>query len=357
MELNSLPLTINGKLDRQALPDIEFKHTRNYVAPKSELENRVAQIWCEILSLNQVGLHDNFFKLGGHSLNSIQLVTRIRQELNLDLRVADIFVKPTIAKLLTNAQSIIQELDNCYFIGSSIQTQESMTIVCIPGFLKEFELTYIELVNELHKHNANATIYALKTNFYEFSDVVGLANYYINQLEKLNILNHKIILCGYSAGGVIAYFMAQQLPQTIKKLILFDTYFYAGSNYYQKVKNLMRAKLNLKINISAYSAWKYNLPIINTPILYFHATNDQMRDQYKLSRKIKFYYLRQMKANLEYYIFKFCRQFKLPNGLRRHMKIKKIHSLNAIHYGLDGILTSKYVPEIVQLIQDDIKDI
>ena len=77
----------------------------------------------------------------------------------------------------------------------------------------------------------------------------------------------------------------------------------------------------------------------------------------KLSKKIKFYYLRQMKANLEYYIFMLFRKFKLPNGLRRHMKIKKIHSLHAIHYGVDGILTSKYVPEIVQVIQNDIKDI
>jgi amino acid adenylation domain-containing protein len=357
MELESLPLTISGKLDRRALPDVEFTNSRNYVAPESELEQTIAQIWCEILGLEKVGIHDNFFKLGGNSLNSIQLVTRIRQELNLDLRVADIFIKPTIAKLLTNAQSIIQELDNCYFIGSNIQTQESMTIVCIPGFLKEFELTYIELVHELHKYNVNANIYTLKTKFYQFGDVVELANYYINQLEKLNILNHKIILCGYSAGGVIAYFMAQQLPQTIKKLILFDAYFYAGSNYYQKVKNLVRAKLSLKIYISANSTWSYIVPKINTPILYFHATNDQMRDQYKLSKKIKFYYLRQMKANLEYYIFMLFRKFKLPNGLRRHMKIKKIHSLHAIHYGVDGILTSKYVPEIVQVIQNDIKDI
>ena len=124
----------------------------------------------------------------------------------------------------------------------------------------------------------------------------------------------------------------------------------------------MRAKLSLKIYISANSTWSYIVPKINTPILYFHATNDQMRDQYKLSKKIKFYYLRQMKANLEYYIDKYIIHayrlfYKLPNGLTKQMKIKTIHAINAHHYGLDGILTAKYVPEIVQIIQDDIKDI
>ena len=357
MELDTLPLTISGKLDRRALPDIEFMNTSNYVAPSGELEQTIAQIWCDILGLDKVGMHDNFFKLGGNSLNSIQLVTRIRQELNLDLRVADIFIKPTIAKLLTNAQSIIQELDNCYFIASNKQDDNKEIIVCIPGFLEEFELTYMELVHELHKCNVNTDIYILKTNFYEYGDVVEMAFYYINQLKKLNLLDHDIILCGYSAGGVIAYFMAQQLPQVIKKLILFDTHFYAESNYYQKIKNLVRAKFGMMIYINAFRAWKYMLPKINTPILYFRAANDQMRDRYKLSKKIKFYYLRQMKANLEYYILMLVRRFKLPNGLRRDMNIKEIHAINAHHYGVNGILTSKYVPEIVQIIQDDIKDI
>jgi len=357
MKLDALPLTISGKLNRRALPDVKFTNKSNYVAPSGELEQTIAQIWCETLNLDQVGMHDNFFKLGGNSLNSIQLVTRIRQELNLDLRVADIFIKPTIAKLLTNAQSIIQELDNCYFIASNKQDDNKEIIVCIPGFLEEFELTYMELVHELHKCNVNTDIYILKTNFYEYGDVVEMAFYYINQLKKLNLLDHDIILCGYSAGGVIAYFMAQQLPQVIKKLILFDTHFYAESNYYQKIKNLVRAKFGMMIYINAFRAWKYMLPKINTPILYFRAANDQMRDRYKLSKRIKFYYLRQMKANLEYYILMLVRRFKLPNGLRIDMNIKKIHAINAHHYGLDGILTAKYVPEIVQIIQDDINKI
>jgi dienelactone hydrolase len=203
------------------------------------------------------------------------------------------------------------------------------------------------------------SFYLLKSNCEELSDVIIQADHYINQLERLNLFGRRLILCGFSAGGVIAYFMAKQLPEVVKRLMLFDSYFYKIS-YYDKFKNIMRSSLNM--SIYAIPDWKDDVPIINTPILYFHATNDQMRDQYKLSKKIKFYYLRQMKANLEYYIDKYIIHayrlfYKLPNGLTKQMKIKTIHAINAHHYGLDGILTAKYVPEIVQVIQNDIKDI
>ncbi|MBX9868121.1 MAG: amino acid adenylation domain-containing protein [Burkholderiales bacterium] len=355
MELALLPLTINGKLDRRALPDIEFTNTSNYVAPESELEQMIAQIWCEVLGLEKVGIHDDFFKLGGHSLNSIQLVMRIRQELNLDLRVADIFIKPTIAKLLTNSRSLIQELDNCYYIDSNRMNQDNVVMVFIPGFDNEFELTYINLVHELHKCRGNMSFYLLKANGEELGDVIMQADHYINQLETLNLFGRRLILCGFSSGGVIAYFMAKQLSKTVKKLILFDSYFYKMS-YYDKFKNIVRSSLNM--SIYAIPNWKDDLPIINTPILYFRSANERA----KLLTEVKYYHLRQLKSNLEYYIDKYIIHayrlfYKLPNGLTKQMKIKKIHAINAYHYGSDGILTAKYVPKIVQLIQDDIKDI
>jgi hypothetical protein len=232
--------------------------------------------------------------------------------------------------------------------------QDNVVMVFIPGFIEKFELTYINLINELHKCNVNASIYTLKTKFHQIGDVAEVANYYIDELEKLNLLRHKVILCGFSAGGVIAYFMAKQLPHSVERLILFDAYFYKIS-YYSQFKNFVRAKLNMCTYDNL--KWRGDLPILNTPILYFSALSDQMHAGYKLSRRINFYYLRQMKANLEYCILMLVRKFKLPNGLKKHMNIKKIHLLNASHSGSDGILTSKHLPEIVQIIQDDIKDI
>ncbi|MDR6605730.1 non-ribosomal peptide synthetase [Pseudomonas synxantha] len=79
--LASMPLTANGKLDRRALPAPDPELNRqHYVAPGNELEITLAQIWCEVLNVGQVGLNDNFFELGGDSILSIQVVSRARQQ-------------------------------------------------------------------------------------------------------------------------------------------------------------------------------------------------------------------------------------------------------------------------------------
>ena len=110
MRLDRLPLTLNGKLDRKALPapDASAYSLRGYEEPQGELETLLAQIFAEVLKLDRVGRHDNFFELGGHSLLAVQLMSRIQQALPLDIRLAQLFAHPTlseIARLLQNAAS------------------------------------------------------------------------------------------------------------------------------------------------------------------------------------------------------------------------------------------------------------
>ncbi|WP_445234431.1 AMP-binding enzyme, partial [Duganella rhizosphaerae] len=85
--LPSLPLTPNGKLDRKALPapDAQAYVARGYEAPQGQVEETLAAIWAELLKLERVGRHDNFFELGGHSLLAIQMLTRVRQALKLEV--------------------------------------------------------------------------------------------------------------------------------------------------------------------------------------------------------------------------------------------------------------------------------
>jgi non-ribosomal peptide synthase protein (TIGR01720 family) len=99
--LEKLPLTINGKLDRKALPDPAFTNQDQYVAPRNELEGKLCQIWADVVGLpvEQVGTSDDFFRLGGDSIVSIQLVSRLRQKLGIQVSVKDIFSYKTIAKL------------------------------------------------------------------------------------------------------------------------------------------------------------------------------------------------------------------------------------------------------------------
>ncbi|MBI6912249.1 amino acid adenylation domain-containing protein, partial [Pseudomonas palleroniana] len=100
VQLDSLPLTANGKLDRKALPEpgLEALLSRGYEAPEGEVETTLAQLWADVLKVERVGRHDHFFELGGHSLLAVNLVERMRQAgLSADVRV--LFSQPTLAAL------------------------------------------------------------------------------------------------------------------------------------------------------------------------------------------------------------------------------------------------------------------
>ena len=100
-QLETMPLTINGKLDKKALPEPDFININTYVAPRTELEQKLCKVWQEVLGLEKIGINDNFFRIGGDSIVSIQLVTKLRQ-LEFNLQVKDIFNFPTILQLAEN---------------------------------------------------------------------------------------------------------------------------------------------------------------------------------------------------------------------------------------------------------------
>lgn len=100
--LDSLPLTENGKVDRRALPAPDQSRPQlegDYVAPRTPVEEMLAEIWAEVLRIEKVGLKDDFFSLGGHSLLATQVVSRIRQVFQTELALRTIFEAPTVAGL------------------------------------------------------------------------------------------------------------------------------------------------------------------------------------------------------------------------------------------------------------------
>jgi amino acid adenylation domain-containing protein/non-ribosomal peptide synthase protein (TIGR01720 family) len=100
--LNHLPLNSNGKVDRKFLSQIDnhiFTHNLNYQPPRNETEQNLVRIWQELLNVDQVGVQDNFFEIGGHSLLGMRVISSIRRELNTELSIKDLFVHPTIAEL------------------------------------------------------------------------------------------------------------------------------------------------------------------------------------------------------------------------------------------------------------------
>ncbi|MDQ1353673.1 MAG: hypothetical protein QG657_3980, partial [Acidobacteriota bacterium] len=101
IRLEKIPLTPNGKVDRNALPEPQFIEENKYAAPRDKVEKTLAVIWSEVLSMakDRIGIDFDFFELGGHSLNAAVVISRIHKELDVKIPLAEIFNRPTIREL------------------------------------------------------------------------------------------------------------------------------------------------------------------------------------------------------------------------------------------------------------------
>ncbi|MEV7689615.1 amino acid adenylation domain-containing protein [Streptomyces bungoensis] len=108
--LDALPLTVQGKLDTAALPEPAARAPQRLVAPRTPAETVVAQVWCEVLDLPRVGVHDDFFALGGHSLRAVAVASRLRTAFDCPLAVRDLFEHPTVERLAAEVERRLLEL-------------------------------------------------------------------------------------------------------------------------------------------------------------------------------------------------------------------------------------------------------
>ncbi len=140
--LREIPLTPNGKVDRKALPAPEMGGEGEFDAPRNDVEKKLADIWTDLLGIKNIGINDNFFQIGGHSLKAIQLANVLHKEFNVKLNLQDLFQAPTIAAL----QERIKGSDKSRFEG--IEPQEKR---------EYYEVSYSQkrmwVLNELKRGN------------------------------------------------------------------------------------------------------------------------------------------------------------------------------------------------------------
>ncbi|MBG1243505.1 non-ribosomal peptide synthetase [Nostoc sp. NZL] len=127
--LNEFPLTPNGKVDRRALPvpeELRPQLATTYHAPQSHVEKTIAQVWQEVLHLEKVGVNDNFFDLGGHSLLIIQVNNKLRNIFKRELSVVELFQNPTINSLAEYLNQNLEVQDNFDQIRDRVQKQRAL---------------------------------------------------------------------------------------------------------------------------------------------------------------------------------------------------------------------------------------
>ena len=132
--LEKLPLTINGKLDRKALPEPEFINENSFVAPTTDLEKKLCTLWEEVLNLKKVGVEDDFFKIGGNSILAIRFVSLVNVKLGSQLSIKDVFKFRTLAKLA----NLIKKSLGCFYYQDYLITEGNINVN------EPFDLTNIQ---------------------------------------------------------------------------------------------------------------------------------------------------------------------------------------------------------------------
>jgi amino acid adenylation domain-containing protein len=100
IHLDKIPLTFNGKVDKRKLPEVStFFNPLNHTPAQNDIQERLIQIWREILGKKEIGIDDNFFRLGGHSLKAMRLMAKVSQDFKVNIPLAMVFKKPTIKQL------------------------------------------------------------------------------------------------------------------------------------------------------------------------------------------------------------------------------------------------------------------
>ncbi len=249
VSLKDLPLTVNGKVDKLALPRPEFTwHDREhkFVSPRNPMEEMLAGAWSSILGVDQIGIHDNFFELGGHSLLAVRVVDAIKTLSGKSIKISDLFRHATVAELAEFLSDSARDsaLSNRSVYLESIRPAKGNTHLVIVGAKLRVPLEVLP---------PEVPVWWLKLDGLhvwppEHLDLKTQAAIHAQELSN-EIPSGTILLCGHSYGGVLAIGIAQQLMQLENheiKLILLEPLLWSSQN--ERFINKAVRKFNEFIN-------------------------------------------------------------------------------------------------------------
>lgn len=341
VELNCLPLTNNGKLDRQALPNPEFALANNYSVPTNRLERQMCKIWKMVLGIKAVGITTNFFSAGGNSILSTLLLVKMKQA-GFNFSIKDIFEQKTIANLLKlyqrqssllrlkkikkqikriakrclakiNNRDVVYRPNDFHDYESYVvfnAQASSAPLFMFPPAGGGAETYFNNLVTEL-----SGKYLVVFNNFYRYLlDALGetaVKTYSFEKLAAEYILLMKQIqprgaynLFGWSFGGVLAFEVARQLclyGDKIDKLTIVNSAF-DRKNVLQKLNNF-----NSVITPEGELNYRYNQKNVifndSAKVILYKATKAATTTEYRAHRsgKVTEYEAQQFALINEYY--------------------------------------------------------
>ena len=290
--LEKMPLTLNGKIDRNALSNSDriVESTNNYTPARDEIEEQLVKLWEEVIGVNHIGIHDNFFEIGGNSLSAVVLLSKFKNIFHTTITIKQFFEAQTIAKFAYNLKKNAWKQSE-YSSIVTIQEGKSETKTPPLFFIHVLGIG-MKYCRPIAKYiGSDLYVYGLSINLMEHvpdiaNRVEDLARFYISEVKKISP-DGPYFLIGFSFGGLVAFEMARQLKENgddIRFVGLVDTVLY---NAFKKVDTARRLKEhhdNLKNQGAQYLLKKGFNRLNNEYLLY-----KQKVYHYFLSMKLWYY--------------------------------------------------------------------
>lgn len=249
--IESFPLTTDNKIDIEALLkiDIEAIRQQRYIAPNTDIETKLVEVWQDVFNVNKIGINDNFFSLGGNSLLATQVVTKIKNKLKMDIPLKIIFEKNTIKEI------------SDYITNRSKNDRDKSCIITIKSQGVKAPLYFINSTKEAHNLNKyldneqpfySFNIFSLTTRIkkpFEELTIADFAKYIIDDLLKYQSVE-SYNLVGFCQDGALTLEIAKQLMQRGKKVNLLGLIDVVLNHKGQKFTLLQRIQMLSKFKLA-----------------------------------------------------------------------------------------------------------
>ncbi len=209
--LDQLPLTLNGKIDRRVLQESEetVLAGTEYVAPGNEVEEKLAEIWKDVLEVDRVGVNDNFFVLGGNSLKILSVLVKMKQEFEVEgLRSVDLYKYATIKQIADLISKGISRKNDLLIDLIEDMTEKEVSIICVP-YAGGDAAAFQPFATEISRLSSKIGVYAIEMPEYDFSngqvEVSSMQTVVSECVEEIRGNIHtSVVMYGHCSGGELA---------------------------------------------------------------------------------------------------------------------------------------------------------